>query len=467
MDIVDDDEDDNEEEIHDLCIRCSNPEHINDICAKFPIKTKGGKKEAFAMIDDLKAYIKSGMTHSEFAKKYLDKNNSCKFKIKFVSTTLKKPKTGPLTILKPSNQKTTFQYTKTFRDIIGLDNAKEKLKDEIYNRTIYRTELKECGKDLGEGVIIAGIPGIGKTMLARAIVNEPEFNNLEFYGELSISDFTAESQTSTDIKIRTLFADIDEKSENNEKTEIVLIHEIDSILHKRGSRNSTINDARISTILSLTGGGNDREFNKIFIGTTNMPHVIDPAAIRNGRYPLIFAEAPNETDRKILAMKYIPISTIPMNMCDEDWNKIAKDTLGYVGADFSRIGLDYFNWYKRKIRKQEIDNSYVIKYLDFEQFMKINTNERIYQQNKIKEYIDIWESNDGYKKSKSRRHDSIEFSDYPSEAEMLSDCLENEKLIPTKFLDNLHNIKNGKNWEFHSSTIKEIWKTYIKSRQQE
>lgn len=373
------------------------------------LKNEDEMGQFISTIDTLKHLIKNGLTHNQLTLLQDAWNfggskveiSGCVFPLNDKITTTIKKKKGDK---KEENkeERPIKQFTKTFADVIGLDGVKEELKDEIIIRTLDKKDADESNIELGCGFIIAGPSGIGKTMLSKTICNEPEFKDqMEFYGEYHVKDFTGGSQEDTSKKVTEFFDKIDQVAKNNGKTQLVHIQEIDGIL--RNDRNSVISDTRLNSFLAKTGIDNGQY---IIIGTTNRPHLIPFPIIRRGRFKSLFAEGPREHEVFLLLKKYI--SELKMQkFSDDDYRSLAKNMHGYTGSDVQGIKTDIFKWYNRSIRKGIIPKDYILIKEDFGQFLKIDSESRLNVQNKIKQYVEKAESGEEEEeRPKSRRQES-------------------------------------------------------------
>lgn len=312
--------------------------------------------------------VKNAATHEEID----PGKKGCKGHQSNLVTTLKKRKNKGEKKDKEKNNPIK-QFTKTFADVIGLNNAKEELKDEVSTMTLDRSAAIYSNVEVGDGIILAGNPGIGKTLLAQTLVNETEFKGkIELYGEgrFFVKDFTGSSQESTSEKITDFFDGVENRYQDSKKVQEIIINEIDNIL--RYDRDSTINDARLGTFLSITG---NNVGHYIIVGTTNKP-LFNNATIRRGRFKLIYCDDPNYGERLMLAKKFLLELKIPMKLLEDDYITICNNTNEWVGSDYNNLKTDIFKWYNKSRRKGIIPSDYMVTIKDVVPLIGIENNRR-------------------------------------------------------------------------------------------
>ena len=216
----------------------------------------------------------------------------------------------------------------TFKDVAGLEGAKEEVK-EIVDFLKNTEKYTKLGGKIPKGVLLVGPPGTGKTLLAKAVAGEAK---VPFFS-LSGSDFVEMFVGVGASRVRDLFKKAKEKSPS-----IIFIDEIDAIGRARGKNNITGgNDERENTLNQLLTemdgfGSND---NVIVIGATNRADVLDKALLRAGRFDRqIFVDLPDLNERKEIFLVHLK----PLKLSkDLDVDFLAKQTPGFSGADIANV----------------------------------------------------------------------------------------------------------------------------------
>eukprot|EP00128_Syssomonas_multiformis_P001095 Colp12_sorted_trinity150504_noHs@5225 len=185
--------------------------------------------------------------------------------------------------------------------------------------------FKSLGVKPPRGILLYGPPGVGKTMIARAVANETGAFFFLINGPEIMSKLAGESESN----LRKAF---DEAAKN--APAIIFIDEIDSIAPKREKTNGEVERRIVSQLLTLMDGLKPRE-HVVVIGATNRPNSIDPALRRFGRFDReIDLGIPDATGR----LEILRIKTKNMKLADDvDLEQIANETHGYVGADLAAL----------------------------------------------------------------------------------------------------------------------------------
>ncbi len=215
----------------------------------------------------------------------------------------------------------------TFKDVAGVDEAKEELQ-EIIEFLKEPQKFQKLGGRIPKGVLLMGPPGTGKTLLARAVAGEA---NVPFFS-ISGSDFVEMFVGVGASRVRDLF----EQGKKNAPC-IVFIDEIDAVGRHRGAGLGGGHDEREQTLNQLLVEMDGFESNEgvILVAATNRPDVLDPALLRPGRFDRrIVVNRPDVKGREgILAVhtKKIPLSD------DVDVSVLARGTSGFSGADLANL----------------------------------------------------------------------------------------------------------------------------------
>jgi AFG3 family protein len=216
----------------------------------------------------------------------------------------------------------------TFKDVAGLDEAKEEVK-EIVEFLRSPGKFTNLGGKIPKGALLIGPPGTGKTLLAKAVAGEA---GVPFFS-LSGSDFVEMFVGVGAARVRDLFRQAKEKAPC-----IVFIDEIDAIGRHRG-RGMAIgaNDERENTLNSLLvemdGFGTDSGV--IILAATNRPDVLDTALMRPGRFDRqISIDKPDIKGREQIFKVHIGALKLAG---DVDTRKLASQTPGFAGAEIMNV----------------------------------------------------------------------------------------------------------------------------------
>ncbi len=215
----------------------------------------------------------------------------------------------------------------TFKDVAGVDEAKEELQ-EIIEFLKEPQKFQKLGGRIPKGVLLMGPPGTGKTLLARAVAGEA---NVPFFS-ISGSDFVEMFVGVGASRVRDLF----EQGKKNAPC-IVFIDEIDAVGRHRGAGLGGGHDEREQTLNQLLVEMDGFESNEgvILVAATNRPDVLDPALLRPGRFDRrIVVNRPDVKGREgILSVhtRKIPLSD------DVNVSVLARGTAGFSGADLANL----------------------------------------------------------------------------------------------------------------------------------
>ena len=216
----------------------------------------------------------------------------------------------------------------TFKDVAGLEGAKEEIQ-EIVDFLKNPKKYTVLGGKIPKGALLVGLPGTGKTLLAKAVAGEAK---VPFFS-LSGSDFVEMFVGVGASRVRDLFKQAKEKS-----PAIIFIDEIDAIGRARGKSNMNgSNDERENTLNQLLTemDGFGTNTNVIVIAATNRADVLDKALLRAGRFDRqIYVDLPDLNERReIFKVHLKPIKVIKTL----DIEFLAKQTPGFSGADIANV----------------------------------------------------------------------------------------------------------------------------------
>jgi len=215
----------------------------------------------------------------------------------------------------------------TFKDVAGVEEAKEELQ-EIIEFLREPQKFQKLGGRIPKGVLLIGPPGTGKTLLARAIAGEA---NVPFFS-ISGSDFVEMFVGVGASRVRDLF----EQGKKNAPC-IIFIDEIDAVGRHRGAGLGGGHDEREQTLNQLLVEMDGFESNEgvILVAATNRPDVLDPALLRPGRFDRrVVVGRPDVKGREAILRvhtKKVPIAD------DVDLMVIARGTPGFAGADLANL----------------------------------------------------------------------------------------------------------------------------------
>jgi len=215
----------------------------------------------------------------------------------------------------------------TFKDVAGVDEAKEEL-HEIIEFLKEPQKFNKLGGKIPKGVLLIGPPGTGKTLLARAIAGEA---NVPFFS-ISGSDFVEMFVGVGASRVRDLF----EQGKKNSPC-IIFIDEIDAVGRHRGAGMGGGHDEREQTLNQLLVEMDGFENNEgvILIAATNRPDVLDPALLRPGRFDRqVTVDRPDVKGRE--GVLKVHSATVPLTE-NVDLKTIAKGTPGFTGADLANL----------------------------------------------------------------------------------------------------------------------------------
>ena len=215
----------------------------------------------------------------------------------------------------------------TFKDVAGVDEAKEELK-EIIEFLREAQKFQKLGGRIPKGVLLIGPPGTGKTLLARAVAGEA---NVPFFS-ISGSDFVEMFVGVGASRVRDLF----EQGKKNAPC-IIFIDEIDAVGRHRGAGLGGGHDEREQTLNQLLVEMDGFESNDgvILVAATNRPDVLDPALLRPGRFDRrVVVNRPDVRGREEILR--VHTRKIPLND-DVDLAILARGTPGFSGADLANM----------------------------------------------------------------------------------------------------------------------------------
>ena len=233
-----------------------------------------------------------------------------------------------------------------FADVAGCDEAKDEVQ-EIVDYLKAPTRFQSLGGRVPRGVLLAGSPGTGKTLLAKAIAGEAEVPFFSIAGSDFVEMFVGVGAS----RVRDMF----EQAKKNAPC-IIFIDEIDAVGRQRGAGLGGGNDEREQTLNQLLVEMDGFESNQtvIVVAATNRPDVLDPALLRPGRFDRqVMVPLPDIRGREqILGVhsKKVPLDG------SVDLKILAKGTPGFSGADLANL-VNEAALYAARRNKTKVDQS--------------------------------------------------------------------------------------------------------------
>lgn len=226
-----------------------------------------------------------------------------------------------------SHAKMNAEKTVKFSDVAGADEEKAELQ-ELVEFLKNPNKFIKLGARIPKGVLLVGRPGTGKTLLAKAVAGEA---GVPFFS-ISGSDFVELYVGVGASRVRDLF----EQAKKNRPC-IVFIDEIDAVGRKRGAGMGGGHDEREQTLnqLLVEMDGFGKNDGVIMIAATNRPDILDPALLRPGRFDRrVVVDLPDARGREAILQVHSRKKPLAP---DVDFKSIAKNTVGYSGADLENL----------------------------------------------------------------------------------------------------------------------------------
>lgn len=214
-----------------------------------------------------------------------------------------------------------------FTDVAGCDEEKQEMA-EIIDYLKYPKKFEKMGARIPKGVLLAGHPGTGKTLLAKAVAGEA---NVPFYS-ISGSDFVEMFVGVGASRVRDMF-----KKAKETAPCIIFIDEIDAVGRQRGAGFGGGHDEREQTLnqLLVEMDGMEENTGIVVIAATNRPDVLDPALLRAGRFDRqITVSLPDRKGREAILRVHARNKHIGEEV---DLGALAKRTPGFSGADLENV----------------------------------------------------------------------------------------------------------------------------------
>ncbi|NIM92676.1 MAG: ATP-dependent zinc metalloprotease FtsH [Anaerolineales bacterium] len=219
------------------------------------------------------------------------------------------------------------QPTVTFDDVAGVEEAKEEL-EEVVEFLKEPEKFISLGARIPKGVLLIGLPGTGKTLLAKAVSGEAAVPFFSISGSEFVEMFVGVGAS----RVRDLFDQAKRHSPC-----IVFVDEIDAVGRQRGAGLGGSHDEREQTLnqMLVEMDGFDTDTNVIIMAATNRPDVLDPALLRPGRFDRrVVLDRPDMRGRELILKVHVRGKPLDPEV---ELSTIAKATPGFVGADLENL----------------------------------------------------------------------------------------------------------------------------------
>ena len=212
-------------------------------------------------------------------------------------------------------------------DVGGLEDVKQELKEAVEWPLKHPETFQRLGIRPPKGTLLYGIPGTGKTLLAKAVASESEANFISVKGPELLSKWVGESEKG----VREIFRKAKQASPT-----VIFFDEIDAIASARSGNDtdSGVTKRVVNQLLTEMDGLEELD-DVAIIAATNRPDILDTGLTRPGRFDRhIQVAEPDETAR--ISIFEVHTKDMPLGS-DVDIKKLAKNTEGYVGADIEAV----------------------------------------------------------------------------------------------------------------------------------
>jgi cell division protease FtsH len=237
----------------------------------------------------------------------------------------------------------------TFGDVAGCDEAKYEL-IEVVDFLKNPIRYTDAGAKTPKGILLAGNPGTGKTMLARAVANEANVSFISTSGSEFIELFAGMGAS----RVRSLF-----NNARNNAPCVIFIDEIDAIGRQRGTNIGGVNDEREQTLNEILTNMDGFKVNSgvIVIAATNRFDILDSALIRPGRFDRkILVPLPDFDGRKQIASIHFRNKNVNS---DVDYDELSSLTGGFSGADIANLANEAAI-YSVRLNKTSLDRESIL-----------------------------------------------------------------------------------------------------------
>ncbi|XP_019623225.1 PREDICTED: nuclear valosin-containing protein-like [Branchiostoma belcheri] len=238
-----------------------------------------------------------------------------------------------LSTMQPSAKREGFATIPdvTWDDVGALQDIREELTMAILAPVKHREKFESLGLVNPPGVLLAGPPGCGKTLLAKAIANESGVNFISVKGPELLNMYVGESERA----VRQVF-----QRARNSAPCVIFFDELDALCPRRSSAGESSGAVRVVNQLLTEMDGLEARKQVFIMGATNRPDIIDPAVLRPGRMDkLLFVGLPSEVDREAILNTITKHGTRPPIGEDVCLASLARDAQcnNFTGADLAAL----------------------------------------------------------------------------------------------------------------------------------
>ncbi|MGI0053334.1 MAG: CDC48 family AAA ATPase [Thermoplasmata archaeon] len=211
-------------------------------------------------------------------------------------------------------------------EVGGLDPIKRQLMESVELPFRNPQAYRHLGIEPPRGILLYGPPGVGKTLLAKAVATESQANFISVKGPEIMSKWVGDSEKA----IRVIF-----KKARQASPSIVFIDEVDSIAPKRGMQTSSGVTERIVNQLLTSIDGLESLERVVVLAATNRPDILDEARLRTGRFDRLLYVTPPALEGRLEILR---VHTRSMPLADDvSLESLAQKTEGYVGSDLAAL----------------------------------------------------------------------------------------------------------------------------------